>query len=206
MASDRSRTLAVVSFVDEAVATLRAGRLAVIPTDTVYGLAAHLDSSGAVTALFTAKGRPSVKPIPVLGADIEQLSDIAVFDDRARALAARFWPGPLTLILPRAEGFDADLGGDERRTVGVRVPKQPRALEILRATGPLAVTSANRSGATEAVTVEEARAIFGDEVGAYVDGGRCVGVPSTIVFLVGERRLLREGPIPSAQVFQILSE
>lgn len=206
MASDRRRTLAAVSSVEEAVAALRVGRLAVIPTDTVYGLAAHLDSSTAVTALFAAKGRPTDKPIPVLGADAEQLSDIAVFDDRARALAARFWPGPLTLILPRAERFDADLGGDERRTVGVRVPKQPRALEILRATGPLAVTSANRSGASEAVTVEEARAIFGDEVAAYVDGGRCVGVPSTIVFLVGERRLLREGPIPSAQVFQMLSE
>ena len=206
MASDRRRALAVVNAVEDAVATLRAGRLAVIPTDTVYGLAASLGISEAVSALFVAKGRASDKPIPVLGADAGQLSDIAIFDDRARALAARFWPGPLTLILPRAEGFDADLGGDERRTVGVRVPKQPRALEILRATGPLAVTSANRSGAVEAVTVEEARAIFGHEVGAYVDGGRCVGVPSTIIFLVGERRLLREGPIPSAQVFQILSE
>ena len=195
-----------MSSVEETVATLRAGQLAVIPTDTVYGLAASLDSPAAVTALFAAKGRSSDKPIPVLGVDAGQLSDIALFDDRAHALAARFWPGPLTLILPRAEGFDADLGGDERRTVGVRVPKQPRALEILRATGPLAVTSANRSGAAEAVTMEEARGIFGDEVAAYVDGGRCVGVASTIVFLVGERRLLREGPIPSAQIFQMLSE
>lgn len=195
-----------MSTVEETAAALRAGRLAVIPTDTVYGLAAHLGSSAAISALFAAKARPPDKPIPVLGADVGQLSDLAVFDDRARALGARFWPGPLTLILPRAEGFDTDLGGAERRTVGVRVPKQPRALEILRATGPLAVTSANRSGDAEAVTVEEARGIFGDEVAAYVDGGRCVGVPSTIVFLVGERRLLREGPIPSAQVFQMLSE
>ena len=195
-----------MSSVDDAVAAIRSGGLVVLPTDTVYGLAAHLGTPDAVAAIFAAKDRRPDKPIPVLGADADQLAPIAVFDDRARALAARFWPGPLTMILPRAEGFDADLGGGERRTVGVRVPKEPRALEILRRTGPLAVTSANRSGATEAVTVEEARAIFGDEVAAYVDGGRCVGVPSTIVFLVGERRLLREGPIPSAQVFQMLSE
>lgn len=192
--------------VEDAVVALSSGRLAVLPTDTVYGLAAHLGSPNAVQAIFAAKQRPPEKPIPVLGADLEQLSTIAVFDDRARSLGARFWPGPLTLILPRADGFDVDLGGDERRTVGVRVPKEPRALEILRQTGPLAVTSANRSGAKEAVTLAEARDVFGDEVAAYVEGGRCVGVPSTIVFLAGERRLLREGPIPSAEVFQILSE
>jgi len=192
--------------VEEAITALTSGRLAVIPTDTVYGLAAHLGSPGAVQAIFTAKQRPPEKPIPVLGADLEQLSAVAMFDDRARSLGTRFWPGPLTLILPRAEGFDVDLGGNERRTVGVRVPKEPRALEILRRTGPLAVTSANRSGTKEAVTLDEARSVFGDEVDAYVDGGRCVGVPSTIVFLAGERRLLREGPIPSAQVFQMLSE
>lgn len=191
---------------EDAVAALDAGGLVVLPTDTVYGLAANLRVPEAVQAIFTAKQRPLEKPLPVLGADLEQLSSIALFDDRARALGARFWPGPLTLILPRADGFDVDLGGDERRTIGVRVPKEPRALEILRQSGPLAVTSANRSGTKEAVTIEEARAVFGDDVAAYVDGGRCVGVPSTIVFLVGERRLLREGPIPSAQVLQMLSE
>lgn len=195
-----------MSSLDDAVAVLNAGGLVVMPTDTVYGLAANLGIPDAVQAIFTAKDRPVEKPLPVLGADLGQLASIAMFDDRARALATRFWPGPLTMILPRAEGFDADLGGDERRTVGVRVPKEPRALEILRQTGPLAVTSANRSGTKEAVTIEEARAVFGDEVAAYVDGGRCVGVPSTIVFLAGERRLLRDGPIPSAQVLQMLSE
>lgn len=195
-----------MSSVDEVVEALGSGALVVLPTDTVYGIAASLGSPNAIEAIFVAKGRPPDKPIPVLGADVEQLSSIAVFDDRSRALAARFWPGPLTMILPRAEGFEVDLGGDEHRTVGVRVPKQPRVLEILKMTGPLAVTSANRSGTKEAITLEEARAVFGDEVAAYVDGGRCVGIPSTIVFLVGERRLLREGPIPSAQVLQMLSE
>ena len=192
--------------IDEVAAALEGGELAVIPTDTVYGLAAHLSSQSAIDAIFHAKGRPPEKPIPVLGADIDQLSSVGLFDDRAKRLAARFWPGPLTIILPRADGFDVDLGGDERRTVGVRVPKEPRALELLRKTGPLAVTSANRSGDKEATTVDEARAALGSEVRTYLDGGRCVGVPSTIVFLAGERRLLREGTIPASLVTQILSE
>lgn len=195
-----------MSTLEAAAASLGAGKLAVIPTDTVYGLAAHLDHPDAIHAIFVAKGRPPVKPIPVLGADADELARIAIFDERARAMAARFWPGPLTLILPRAPGFEIDLGGDERRTVGVRVPKEPRALELLRMTGPLAVTSANRSGRSEATTVSEARDALGDAVDVYVDGGRCVGVPSTIVFLAGERRLLREGTIPAALVIQMLSE
>jgi L-threonylcarbamoyladenylate synthase len=195
-----------LSAIDEIVAALEDGSLVVIPTDTVYGLAAHLGSASAIRAIFEAKGRADSKPIPVLGADVRQLEQVALFDDRARSLAQRFWPGPLTLILPRAEGFDADLGGGEKRTVGVRVPKQPRALELMRRTGPLAVTSANRSGEPEATTIDEARATFGDLVASYLDGGRCVGVPSTIVFLAGERRLLREGTIPAAHVLQMLSE
>lgn len=195
-----------MSGVEDVAGHLRAGHLAVIPTDTVYGLAAHLDYPSAIQEIFVAKGRPPEKPIPVLGADLEQLASIARFDERAKKLAERFWPGPLTIILPRVEGFDVDLGGDERRTVGVRVPKEPRTLELLRHTGPLAVTSANRSGEKEATTIDDARDALGDAATAYLDGGRCVGTPSTIVFLVGERRLLREGPIPSALVTQILSE
>lgn len=195
-----------MSTLEEATAALERGALVVIPTDTVYGLAAHLGHPDAIARIFEAKGRPPEKPIPVLGASLAQLSDVAVFDERARKLAARFWPGPLTLILPRAEGFTTDLGGDETRTVGVRVPKEPRVLELLGMTGPLAVTSANRSGEAEATSLEEARAALGESVAAYVDGGRCVGTPSTIVFLVGERRLLREGLIPSEVVVQILSE
>jgi L-threonylcarbamoyladenylate synthase len=195
-----------VTTVEQAAAVLVAGGLAVIPTDTVYGLAAHLAHPAAIAAIFDAKGRPPEKPIPVLGADVEQLSSIAVFDERASHLAERLWPGPLTVILPRAPGFDVDLGGNEQRNVGVRVPKQPLTLELLRVTGPLAVTSANRSGDKDATTITEASAALGDSVSCYVDGGRLVGVPSTIVFLAGERRLLREGTIPAALVTQILSE
>ena len=194
-----------MSTLEETAEALVSGGLAVIPTDTVYGLAAHLDRPDTIASIFAAKGRPPEKPLPVLGASVEQLTAVAIFDDRARKLAARFWPGPLTLILPRAKGFDIDLGGDETRTVGVRVPKEPRTLELLRNVGPLAVTSANRSGEAEATTIDQARAALGDDVAVYLDGGRCVGAPSTIVFLVGERRLLREGPIPSELVTQILS-
>ncbi len=192
--------------IDEAVRALLDGDLVVVPTDTVYGLAAHLEHPKAVASIFDVKRRAGEKPIPVLGATLEDLRSVAAFDERATNLAERFWPGPLTMILPRAEGFETDLGGDQTRTVGVRVPKEPRALEILRHTGPLAVTSANRSGESEATSIDEARAALGDAVRMYVDGGRCVGVPSTIVFLAGERRLLREGTIPAAHVLQILSE
>lgn len=195
-----------MSTLEETADALARGELAVIPTDTVYGLAASLDHPSSIAEIFVAKGRPPEKPIPVLGTGVDQLASVAAFDERARKLAARFWPGPLTLILPRAETFDADLGGDETRTVGVRVPKEPRTLELLRMTGPLAVTSANRSGEAEATTVDEARSALSEHVSVYLDGGRCVGTPSTIVFLAGERRLLREGPIPSELVVQILSE
>ena len=198
--------MAAVNTLDDAIAALGNGGLVVLPTDTVYGLAAHLSFPRAIEAIFTLKGRPESKPLPVLASGVDQLADLAVIDDRARAIAERFWPGPLTLILPRAEGFDVDLGGGGVKTVGVRIPKEPRTLELLRLTGPLAVTSANRSGGREATTVEEARAELGEEVAVYIDGGRCVGIPSTVVFLAGERRLLREGPIPSVQIYQMLSE
>ncbi|HWC13319.1 MAG TPA: L-threonylcarbamoyladenylate synthase [Actinomycetota bacterium] len=194
------------SSIEDVAAVLQAGRLAVVPTDTVYGLAASLGIPAAVQEIFTAKGRPEHKPLPVLGTSIEQLRRVAVFGDHAQRLARRFWPGPLTLILERAEGFDVDLGGDEARTVGVRVPKEPRTLQLLAMTGPLAVTSANLSGAKEASTVDEARSVFGSTVAAYLDGGRCVAVPSTVVYLAGERRILREGPVAAAAIAQILSE
>jgi tRNA threonylcarbamoyl adenosine modification protein (Sua5/YciO/YrdC/YwlC family) len=192
-----------VSVVDEAIIALRMGKLIVIPTDTVYGLAAPLDDA-SIARIFERKGRPPEKPLPVLGASLADLEDIAGFNHHARKLAARFWPGPLTMILQRAPEFDVDLGGKNISTVGVRVPKEPRAIELLKRTGPLAVTSANISGSTEATTVEEARAALGTKDVYYVNGGRCTGRPSTIVFLAAERRVLREGAISDEDIFRTM--
>lgn len=192
-----------MTVIDEAVVALRMDKLVVIPTDTVYGLAAALNER-AIANVFDAKGRREDKPIPVLGGAARDLETIVGFNDSARKLAARYWPGPLTLILPRAPGFEVDLGGNAP-TVAVRVPKEPRAIELLRNTGPLAVTSANVSGERDASTVEEARAALGSKVGIYIDGGRCAGPPSTIVFVAGERRVLREGAIPEREILQMLT-
>ena len=177
---------------ERAEEALRAGRLVVIPTDTVYGVAAL---PGVAEDLFAAKGRPEDKAIPVLGARAADLESIAEFDERATRIAARFWPGPLTLVLPRAPGFTVDLGGIDAETVAVRVPAHDVALELLDRSGPLAVTSANRSGEPAATTVHHARAALGDAVAVYVDAGECGGAPSTVASLVGELRLLRPGPV-----------
>lgn len=192
-----------MSVIDEAVVALRMDKLVVVPTDTVYGLAAALNER-AIANIFEAKGRREDKPIPVLGGAARDLETIVDFNDPARKLADRYWPGPLTLILPRAAGFELDLGGNAP-TVAVRVPKEPRAIELLRKTGPLAVTSANISGEREAQTVEEARAALGSSASHYMDGGRCAGKPSTIVFVAGERRVLREGAISEREILQMFT-
>ena len=137
----------------------------------------------------------------MLGADTDALRPIAVFDDEADALAERYWPGPLTLVLRRAPGFDADLGGDERSTVAVRVPARPVTLEVLRLTGPLAVTSANRSGDEPAATAAEARAAFGPNI-PILDDGRVGGEVSTVLSLTDGRRVLREGAVPARELIR----
>lgn len=182
------------------VSALRDGGVIVLPTDTVYGLACLPTIAGAVDAIFRLKGRRDDKPLPVLGDGVHALGSVAEFDDRARALAERFWPGPLTLVLPRAAGFDLNLGGDDLATVAVRVPENEKALGVLSESGPLAVTSANRSGEPPATGVAEAREIFGTEVAAYIDGGPCIGLPSTVVSLVGPVRVLRDGVLDAGEV------
>jgi L-threonylcarbamoyladenylate synthase len=187
---------------------LDAGDLVVIPTDTVYGIAARPDDPAAIAAVFAVKERPSDKPLPILAATPSDLDQIALLGDLARR-AARYWPGPLTLVVPRAPGFDLDLGGApggsaQSQGVAVRVPACGVALELLRASGPLAVTSANLSGDRPATTVSEARAALGAKVRAYLDGGVCAGRPSTVVSLVGDIELLRAGPIPFRRLVQEL--
>lgn len=178
-----------------AVEALGRGELVVIPTDTVYGIAGRLEVH-AIDALFALKRRPYDKPLPILGADIPSLLEVARFDDSASALAERYWPGPLTLVVPRAEGFGLPLGRGGEASVAVRIPAHPIALDVLRGSGPVAVTSANLSGETDARSVDDARSMLGDAIGIYVDGGRCDGSPSTVLSLMHDTpQVLRPGAI-----------
>ena len=187
-----------------AVDAIRSGKLVVIPTDTVYGVAASPFDEAAVAAIFTAKDRPADKALPILGADVGSLRRVAEFDERAERLTTRFWPGPLTLVLPRARGFDVSLGGSDATSVAVRVPASEVARALLRQTGPLAVTSANRSGESDPATADEARAALGDSVAVYLDAGPAAGSPSTVVSLMAEAVVLREGALPSEAVLGML--
>jgi tRNA threonylcarbamoyl adenosine modification protein (Sua5/YciO/YrdC/YwlC family) len=191
---------------DAALRELRAGRPIVLPTDTVYGIAALPGERGAVDAVFAAKGRPDDKPLPVLGATVRQLESIAWLDASARALARAFWPGPLTLVVPRARGLSWRLGAGAADTVAVRVPRCPIALRVLEQSGPLAVSSANRSGRRPATTAAEARSAFDTAVRVYLDGGRRDGVPSSVVSLIDGPRVLRSGAIAESDVTRALAE
>jgi tRNA threonylcarbamoyl adenosine modification protein (Sua5/YciO/YrdC/YwlC family) len=174
----------------------------VVPTDTVYGLAASLRAAGGVDELFRQKGRPREKAIPVLGHDPAALEAVASFDERAR-VAARLWPGPLTIVLPRAPGFTADLGGTGD-SVAVRIPEHPLVLELLSITGPLAVTSANLSGRPPLTTAQDARRVFPSGM-AVLDGGTCEGAPSTVLDLTGEPRILRAGALDAGDLQALMS-
>ena len=188
---------------DDVLAVLGRGGVAAIPTDTVYGLAARPDISGAIAAIFELKERPLDKPLPILGVSVEQLRGVVRFDAGAERLARDFWPGGLTIVLPRAEGFEFDLGGDGAGTVAVRIPRHALALELLRATGPLAVTSANPSGEPPAATPSAVRSYFEDRV-PILDGGEAAGEASTTITLDGGLKILRAGAISETELRQSL--
>jgi L-threonylcarbamoyladenylate synthase len=185
----------MTSDMERAAEVVRAGGIVVLPTDTVYGIGAAPHLPGAIDAVYRAKGRPEDKPLPVLAASVDDLAVVVEFDRRATDLARRFWPGPLTLVLPRATGFEADLGGAGVPGIGVRVPANEPALALLERTGPLAVTSANKSDEAPATTADEARRIFGTGVDVVIDGGICDGVPSTVLSLLDEATIVRPGPL-----------
>lgn len=190
----------------DAAAAARAGELIVFPTDTVYGLGARPDDPAATARVFAAKQRPRDLELPVLVATLETARTIARFDERAEHLAEACWPGPLTLVLPRAAGASAwDLGGDPA-TVGVRIPHHPLSLALLAATGPLAVTSANRSGRPEARACDELHALFGEDVAVYLcQDAPLDGIASTVVDLAhGPASILREGALPGATIAELL--
>lgn len=185
-----------MSTIESALDSLRAGRPIVIPTDTVYGIAVLPSVPAAINEIYRIKGRPAHKPLPVLGAGFDMLDGVVVFGRTARRLAERFWPGPLTMVLPRTLTFAADLGGTGiQEDVAVRVPAHDLCLELLRESGPLAVTSANVSGGAPATTLDAARDAFEEDVDVFLDGGRCDGAPSTVVRVGDEIEVVREGSL-----------
>lgn len=186
-----------------AASALRAGRLVILPTETVYGLAADAGDARAVAAIYAAKGRPSFNPLIAHVGGIEAARRVATFSPQAEILAAAFWPGPLTLVLPvQAGGGVCDLARAGLDTVAVRVPAHPLALEVLRDFGgPVAAPSANRSGRPSPTTFEAALAETGEAAAIALDGGPCrVGLESTVVALLDRPRLLRPGRVTREEV------
>jgi len=187
--------------IHRAAAALADGDVVAVPTDTVYGLAVDPSQPEAVARLFALKGRPDDVPLPILVAGPEQVALVAGELDLAAAeLAARFWPGPLTLVVPRCPGFVVDLGGPAaaRQTVGVRRPDHALVVALCELLGPLAVTSANLHGSPPATTAAEVEGAFAgsDQPAVVLDGGTCAGAPSTVVECRGPAsRCLREGAL-----------
>ncbi len=183
----------------EAAAILRGGGLVAMPTETVYGLAGDARNDVAVARIFEAKGRPRFNPLIVHVADMDMARQVAVFDSASEAVAAAFWPGPLTLVLRVNPGAGlSPLVTAGLDTVAVRMPAHPVAQGLLRAFGgPLAAPSANPSGRVSPTMAEHVNAGLGGRIDAVLDGGPCaVGVESTILSLVGGPQLLRPGGIP----------
>jgi L-threonylcarbamoyladenylate synthase len=188
----------------EAAALLRAGEIVAIPTETVYGLAADATDARAVAAVFAAKGRPHFNPLICHYAHADAAFGDVLADARARELAERFWPGPLTLVLPRrAASRVALLAGAGLDTLAVRVPAHPLAREVLRLAGrPIAAPSANRSGAISPTTAAHVMDGLSGRIAAILDGGACaVGLESTVVDLSsGGAALLRAGGLPAEAI------
>jgi len=180
-----------------AVAAVRRGELVVMPTDTLYGLGCDAFKKHAVASMLRAKGRGRDMPVPVLVGSRKTLDGLAFRMPKAgRDLADAFWPGALSIIIRHAKTLDWDIGETDG-TVAVRMPLQPVALEVLREIGPMAVSSANKTGQPPAVTAVQAQDQLGYSARVYLDGGPCpASVPSTIVDVTGDvPRILRAGAV-----------
>ena len=192
--------------IDAASLAVRRGELVVLPTDTVYGLAADAFDPAAVRRLLRAKGRGPEMPPPVLVSAATTLDALAVgVPGYARTLVEHFWPGPLTLVCTQQASLQWDLG-DTRGTVAVRMPDHEVALEVLERTGPLAVSSANLTGRPPAADADAAEEMLGDDVSVIIDCGPARGdVPSTIVDVTGATgRVLRAGALSLADLNAVL--
>jgi L-threonylcarbamoyladenylate synthase len=188
---------------------LRDGGLVAVPTETVYGLAARADSEAAVASIYRAKGRPDFNPLIVHVPDLAAAGQFTKLDERAKALAARFWPGALTMVMPLRP--DAGLAGAVTAglpTVALRCPAHPVMRALLAHCGlPLAAPSANRSGAVSPTTAAHVLASLGSAIDAVIDGGACaLGLESTILALraQGGWQMLRPGPVSEAQIEEVL--
>ncbi len=196
--------MTISQIVERAAEALTAGKLIILPTETVYGLAASAANPTAVAALYEAKGRPSFNPLIAHVPDIAAAGAIAHLDGRAQVLARAFWPGPLTIVLPvREGGAVCDLARAGLDTVAVRAPAHPIARAVLESfSGPVVAPSANRSGRPSPTTFADAVAETGAFAAEAVDGGRCaVGLESTVIALLdGPPRLLRPGAVTRTQI------
>jgi L-threonylcarbamoyladenylate synthase len=182
--------------IPRALEILKAGGLVAFPTDTVYGVGALAFDGKAVESIYAAKNRPIEKAIPVLIGDKDDLEKVGIhIPASAHKLASRFWPGPLTILVPKRADIPESVSATSN--VGVRVPDHDVARALLRAAGPMAVTSANISGRQSPVTAEEVYEQLGGRIDLIIDGGQTPGgVPSTLVdCTMSELKVLREGPI-----------
>jgi L-threonylcarbamoyladenylate synthase len=189
-----------------AVAAVQEGQLVVFPTDTVYGVGADAFNPEAVSALLAAKGRGRNMPPPVLVGSVRAAAALAEsLGAFGQDLIDEFWPGPLTLVFRSSPTLMWDLG-ETMGTVAVRMPLHPVALDLLRRTGPMAVSSANRHGLPAATTADEAQAQLGDAISVYLDGGPCAdNVPSTILDLTGTvPRMLRAGALSADDLRKVV--
>ncbi|MCX9191909.1 threonylcarbamoyl-AMP synthase [Carbonactinospora thermoautotrophica] len=192
----------------EAAAAVRRGELVVLPTDTVYGIGADAFSPLAVEDLLAAKGRGRDMPVPVLVGSPRALDGLVMMlGEAGHDLIEAFWPGALTIVALHQPTLDWDLG-ETKGTVAVRMPLHPVAIELLTEVGPMAVSSANKSGQPPATTAEEAEDQLGDAVAVYLDGGPCASrTPSSIVDVTGPTpRLLREGALSFEQLREVVPD
>lgn len=190
---------------EAATRVLRApGRVVVYPTDTLYALGCRAEDAEAAARVRGAKGRDEAKPLPLVGGSVDQVQSLAPsWNDAARRLAKVFWPGPLTLVLPHAGRLPTEVTA-EGATIAIRVPASSFLRDLCHAAGPLVSTSANRSGEPAPGSFDAAEAAVGQFADLLIDGGRLDGVPSTIVDVTGEPRLVRPGRLPWDVILEIL--
>lgn len=192
--------------ISECVKSISNGGVIIFPTDTVYGVGCSAFKPKSINKIFKIKGRDFSKALPILIGNLEQIHIVTErLDCRSEKLIKTFWPGPLTIILPKNASLPPNLSLYE--TVGIRMPKHPWLLELLKLTGPLAATSANPSGSPEAKNVEEAVKTMDGKIDFIIDGGQSwSNLPSTVVDCrSAEIKILREGPISKAAIFTALN-